>query len=52
MEKKVFKILFYFLKMDKNKCPKIFLKKSFKKRGSFAFFTILTISFELFLHID
>ena len=37
MEKKVFKILFYFLKMDKNKCPNLFLKKKFKKRGYFAF---------------
>jgi hypothetical protein len=38
MWEKVFKILFYFLKMDKNKCPKMFLKKKFKKRGSLPFF--------------
>ena len=38
MEKKVFKILFYFSKMDKNKCPKIVLKKKFQKTRIFCFF--------------
>ena len=33
-----FNTLFYFLKMDKNKCPKIFLKKKFQKMGIFTFF--------------
>jgi hypothetical protein len=36
--KKVFKILFYFLKMDKNKCPKLFFKKKFQKMRIFCFF--------------
>ena len=36
--KNVFKILFYFSKMDKNKCPKLFLKKKFQKTGIFYFF--------------
>jgi hypothetical protein len=40
--KKVFKILFYFLKMDKNKCPKFFLKKKFQKTGIFCFFSLIT----------
>jgi len=38
MGKNVFKILFYFSKMDKNKCPKKFLKKKFQKTGIFCFF--------------
>ena len=38
MGKKVFNTLFYFLKMDKNKCPKLFLKKKFQKTGIFCFF--------------
>ncbi len=38
MRKKVFNTLFYFSKMDKNKCPKFFLKKKFQKTKIFCFF--------------
>ena len=41
MGKKVFKILFYFLKMDKNKCPKMFLKKKFQKNEDLLLFLSL-----------
>jgi len=41
MGKKVFKILFYFLKMDKNKCPNLFLKKKFQKTRIFCFFSFI-----------
>ena len=40
-KKKVFKILFYFSKMDKNKFPNLFLKKKFQKTRIFCFFLSL-----------
>jgi hypothetical protein len=42
-----FKTLFYFSKMDKNNCPKKFLKKKFQKTGIFCFF----FSFIVFIKI-
>ena len=33
-----FNTLFYFSKMDKNKCPKKFLKKKFQKTGDLLLF--------------
>ncbi len=41
MRKNVFNTLFYFSKMDKNKCPKLFLKKKFQKTGIFCFFWLI-----------
>ena len=43
MGKNVFKILFYFSKMDKNKCPKFFLKKKFQKTENLYFFDIFIL---------
>jgi hypothetical protein len=39
--KNLFNTLFYFSKMDKNKCPKLFLKKKFQKTGIFYFFSLI-----------
>jgi hypothetical protein len=39
--KNIFKILFYFSKMDKNKCPKLFLKKKFQKTEELYLFLFI-----------
>jgi hypothetical protein len=40
--KNLFNTLFYFSKMDKNKCPKLFLKKKFQKTEDLYLFLIFS----------
>lgn len=49
-----FNTLFYFSKMDKNKCPKLFLKKKFQKTEElyFLLFTPFPRIYELSLYLS